>query len=358
MEITKALKGMALAIAATVILMVNSGLNLIAANILSIVAYIIFVYGIYLVAKAHTGDLQKKLMLFVYGCLIAIVPSALFGYIGNLIFQLASHGLIIAALYFWRKNAETPTKARTGINLLFVSEIILVILAFFHTNSNLMQSYLVGDIFAPFKALAGLFALIGYCYTYSAYIPEGEGKEIKLKMLHAMIGSGMAISVVMGEGFISELISFIGLIILYLAVKKIRSLSAEAFESKRLEIGTIIAMVAMFINMIPLLEFIGTFIELPAYIIMASGFFKLDRCEAFNSTKHFKHAGIAMVLMVVATLIHAIPFFGIGVSIAAVIGAFTIIGIVIAWQKATDSIKSLSGEQNTLEGKDVKQLAS
>jgi hypothetical protein len=178
----------------------------------------------------------------------------------------------------------------------------------------------------------GLFTLIR---AYSSR------KQISTAILLGMTGATLGIFIVLGDGFFTEFASFVGYIILLVSLGQLGKYTNEAVDVKRLRIAAIIASVGMLINMIPVMEWLGTMIEFVAYIVAISGYTKLNKSRGIEtSLSGFGNGVWAMVLLILATIIHAIPSFGVGETLAAMIGLVIVLILSIGWIKSLAAVKT------------------
>lgn len=162
-------------------------------------------------------------------------------------------------------------------------------------------------------------------------------------MLLAMTGAALGVFIVLGDGFTTELAAFAGYLILFFSLSGLHTHTQGSLNVKRLRAAALIAAIGMLVNLIPLMEWLGTVIEVIAYIIAISGYGKLNKCRGIQtSLSGFSRAQTAMTLLLIATIIHAIPSLGIGETIAAMLGLIVVVILSTAWIKSLGAIKSES----------------
>ena len=363
----KAVKALGFIVASNILQVLSYALSSWQESVFSVFSSLFFIIGAYQLSNAFKGSTRIFLKALFWVALIStpvlrfwnselvyLIDSSQFEYF-RYIFNasyFARNGIQLIAFVVWFANSSNR-KVKSGLAP------IIFILFFYITISSLLSFKLIAytdtikNIYAYGKYVSTLFEFIGLLILIGAY---SASKQVTTALLMGMTGAILGIFIVLGNGFVTELAAFVGYIILLISLFSLKMHSNGLVDAKRLRIAALIAAIAMFVNMIPFMEWLGTGIEVIAYIIALSGYLKLNKSRGINSQVSGFGRGVwAMVLLLLATLIHAIPSFGIGEGIAAMLGLLVVVILATAWIKSLAAIKTeseLSEEPEILEKKE------
>jgi len=237
----------------------------------------------------------------------------------------------------WFSNCKS-SKVKTGLSLLLVPIIFYVSLRVLLRFGVIPYDEMIKGLYDYGKYFWSIVEFIGIIILIRAYSSK---KEVTTALLLGMTGATLGIFIVLGDGFVTELAAFAGYLILLISLFSLKTHTNGSVDAKRLRIAALIAVVGMLVNMIPFMEWLGTVIEVIAYIIAISGYLKLHKSRGLDSlVSGFGRGAWAMALLLLATLIHAIPSFGIGEAIAAMLGLLVVVILTTAWIKSLAAIKT------------------
>ncbi|MDQ2180306.1 MULTISPECIES: hypothetical protein [Marinifilum] len=346
----KAVKAIGFIIAASILNALSFALSNWQESIFGAFALIFFFIGIFQLSNAFQGRIRTYLKIMFWVVLIGIPTNKIVGSILHIIdpslfsillFMLDPSfyiPLVVQLLVFtiWIINTRN-VNVKIGLSICSIdvlSNLCLELLRLF--DVIVYDDYIRILNYRQYIFSATNF--IGLIILIRAY---SSVKQISTAILLGMTGATLGIFIVLGDGFFPEFASFVGYIILLVSLGQLGKYTNEAVDVKRLRIAAIIASVGMLINMIPVMEWLGTMIEFVAYIVAISGYTKLNKSRGIEtSLSGFGNGVWAMVLLILATIIHAIPSFGVGETLAAMIGLVIVLILSTGWIKSLAAVKT------------------
>lgn len=349
----KAVKAIGFIIASSILNTLSFTLSDWQESVFGAFASIFFFIGIFQLSNSFKGRVRTFLKILFWTALITIpffrilnsqlfilIDKSLYPTIDLLypILYYARCGIEILAYSVWFVYSKN-NKVKSGILMLILPVVFYTVISIIPLTGLVVYNELTSTILYDYsKYFWTVVEFVGLITLIRAY---SSRKQISTAILLGMTGATLGIFIVLGDGFFTELAAFAGYIILMVSLGILSKYTNEAVDVKRMKIAAIIACLGMLINMIPIMEWLGTIIEVVAYIIAISGYAKLHKSKGVDlSLSGFGRGVWAMVLLLLTTFIHAIPSFGIGETIAAMIGLLIVLILSTGWIKSLAAIKT------------------
>lgn len=365
----KAVKAIGFIIASSILSVLSFALSDWQESIFRAFSSIFFIIGVYQLSNAFMGSTRTflKTMFWVVlftSPILNVLNSGLIQFIDVSLYPKL--GLINAGCYYFRYSIEIlvyfvwlansrSNKVKNGILLLLLPIVFYISISIISITRWIVYDDLTKKILFDYSNYFwSIVEFIGLIILIRAY---SSSKHVSTSILFGLTGATLGTFIVLGDGFFTELAAFTGYVILLISLGQLSKQTKNAINVKRLRIAVIVASLGMLINMVPIMEWLGTIIEIIAYTIAISGYNRLHKSRGVDpSLSGFGRGVWAMVLLLLATLIHAIPSFGIGEGIAAMIGLGTVLILSTAWIKSLAAIKIEIQLSEKLEFSEKKQL--
>lgn len=350
----KAVKALGFIIAANILVALAFALSDWPKSVFHTFGSLFYIIGFYQLSNAFKGSTRIFLKILFWGAviltpilrvvnseLILLFDKSIYPVL-DLLYEVSYYvrvGIELIAYIVWFVNSKNK-EVKIGLTLIiapisfYLTLSLLLRFGLIAYDETIKRFYEYGEYFWRIVEFIGLILLIR-AYTAS--------KQVMTTLLMGMTGATLGIFIVLGDGFVTELAAFAGYLILLISLYSLKTHTNGSVDAKRLRIAALIAAVGMFVNMIPLMEWLGTVIEVIAYIIAISAYAKLQKSRGLNSERSgFVRGAWAMALLLLATLIHTIPSLGIGEAIAAMLGLLVVVILTTAWIKSMAAIKTES----------------
>lgn len=349
----KAVKAIGFIIASSILNALSFALSNWQESIFGAFASIFFFIGLFQLSNAFQGRVRTFLKILFWVALITIpffriLNSQLFIFIDKSLY--ATIDLLYPILFYTRCGIEIlaysvwfvyskNNKVKSGILMLILPVFFYMIVSLIPLAGLAVYDEFTSKILYDYSKY--FWAVVEFIGLFTLIRAYSSRKQISTAILLGMTGATLGIFIVLGDGFLTEFASFVGYIILLVSLGQLGKYTNEAVDVKRLRIAAIIAIVGMLINMIPAMEWLGTTIEFVAYIVAISGYTKLNKSRGIEtSLSGFENGVWAMVLLILATIIHAIPSFGVGETLAAMIGLVIVLILSTGWIKSLAAVKT------------------